>query len=400
MLLSINQESVEDARRILTVLCYAMRPLTTKELIEAVAVELGDEPRFNSDGRLDSADDIRRVCPGLIDVDVKPEYGALGPSAETLRVRIAHFSVQEYLESERICQHRAAAFSVGLLDAHTEIANVCLTYLLEPALILSDNPREEYPMVDYAANYWPDHIRCGHQRAQHITPQILQLLESTGSQLENWVRISNFRTLDGAPLGVIPSPLYYISILGLDLILEELLRGRSPAKATLGSGISGSSSLANSQREWSEEALLAASYMGHVEVVRLLIDWGVDVNANRYGTALHTASGVGEEETVRLLLARGADVNGLGLDRDYALQAAVAGGHEEVVRLLLEHGANVNARGGRNSATAVMAAASRTTSATRIRRLLLEWGATEDLDELDSVMIADPLRPEWDFMLE
>lgn len=49
-------------------------------------------------------------------------------------VRIAHFSVQEYLESERIQHHKAAIFSLTGTTAHVEIARVCLIYLLDPGL--------------------------------------------------------------------------------------------------------------------------------------------------------------------------------------------------------------------------------------------------------------------------
>ena len=87
MLLNIDEVSIQDARRILTLLCCAKRPLTVSELIDANAVELGDNPRLNPDGRLPGEEEIRAVCPGLVEVDVRPNCEAT--------VRIAHFSVQE-----------------------------------------------------------------------------------------------------------------------------------------------------------------------------------------------------------------------------------------------------------------------------------------------------------------
>jgi hypothetical protein len=84
MLLGINEASVEDARRMLTLLCCAKSPLTVLELIEGIAVELGDDARLNLDGRLEDGDELRRLCPGLIEVDLQP-------SGETSTVRIAHF---------------------------------------------------------------------------------------------------------------------------------------------------------------------------------------------------------------------------------------------------------------------------------------------------------------------
>jgi len=129
MLLRISEEFVDDARRILTLLCCAKGPLTVPELIEGIAVEFGVDLRFNPDGRLEDEDDIYRVCPGLIEVDQQS-------SGKPATVCIAHFSVQEYLESDWIRQHEVAIFSVRRPEAHAEVAGVCLTYLLEPVVLI------------------------------------------------------------------------------------------------------------------------------------------------------------------------------------------------------------------------------------------------------------------------
>jgi hypothetical protein len=72
MLSNIEEESADDARRILSLLCTARRPLTVRELIDGIAVELGDHPRFNADSRLMNEEDIRRICPGFIELDLQP----------------------------------------------------------------------------------------------------------------------------------------------------------------------------------------------------------------------------------------------------------------------------------------------------------------------------------------
>lgn len=40
MLCNIDDHLIEDARRILTLLCFAARPLTVPELIDGIAVEI------------------------------------------------------------------------------------------------------------------------------------------------------------------------------------------------------------------------------------------------------------------------------------------------------------------------------------------------------------------------
>ena len=67
--------------------------------------------------------------------------------------------------------------------------------------------------------------------------------------------------------------------------------------------------------EHSSPALMSASYHGHTEIVKLLLDKGADPNIqNEDGeTALMKASEEGHTEIVKLLLAKGADPNALSI---------------------------------------------------------------------------------------
>ena len=341
MLLNIDEESVDDARRMLTLLCYAKRPLAVPEVIEGIAVELGDNPRLNPDGRLPDEDEIRRVCPGLIELDFDPCYN---PTT----VRIAHFSVQEYLESERI-HNTVATFSVRRPEAHAEITSICLTYLLEPALSVPGG-RWTYPPAPYAAQNWHKHYRDGDRNLHQVEHKALRLFQRTGSALETWVSIWNVDHYIGRKPGKVPSPVYYASLLGLDSVLSELLREKPAGGAFPGLDSSEICTDVNAQGGHYGNALQAASWGGHEAVVRLLLDKGSNVNAQggRYGNALQAAlrdsdeaSRGGQEAVVRLLLDKDADVNAQGGYYGHALQAASWGGHEAVVRLLLDKGAGV-----------------------------------------------------------
>ena len=78
-----------------------------------------------------------------------------------------------------------------------------------------------------------------------------------------------------------------------------------------------------------------------VEVVRLLVDKGANVNpATRSNTPLMHAASEGNDEVIKFLLARGAQVNIL-TDDGTPLMRAVIGGHTEAMKLLLAAGADV-----------------------------------------------------------
>jgi ankyrin repeat protein len=88
--------------------------------------------------------------------------------------------------------------------------------------------------------------------------------------------------------------------------------------------------------------LYYAALLGLSTVTRLLLDKGVNVNAQggHFGNALQAASERGDEQVVKTLLDAGAEVNAQGGEYDNALQAASAGGHEQVVKTLLNAGAH------------------------------------------------------------
>ena len=96
------------------------------------------------------------------------------------------------------------------------------------------------------------------------------------------------------------------------------------------------------------DALQAAAYHGNIEVIQLLLDNGVNINARggEYGYALQAAAWVGRVKVIQLLLDKGANVNAQGGEYGNALQAATYNGKIEVILLLLDRGADVNAQGG------------------------------------------------------
>ena len=91
--------------------------------------------------------------------------------------------------------------------------------------------------------------------------------------------------------------------------------------------------------------LIDAAMFGHLEIARLLWDFGADIEATLMDqTALHIAAWEGRLEIVRLLLERGANKEAQDGEGNRPLHLAAEDGYVEVVRLLLQSGAQKEAR--------------------------------------------------------
>ncbi|KAL9577314.1 MAG: hypothetical protein Q9203_007513 [Teloschistes exilis] len=362
MLCNVESYLIEDARRILTLLCFASRPLTVQEVIDGVAVQISGSVGLNRKRRLQDSDDICDICRGLIDIRLGAvqtnDIDHQGYPVPT--VRIAHFSVQEYLESGRIRDQKAAIFSLSSTEAHTEIAQICLVYLLENGLSRSSLDQglvEEFPLAHFAAMYWYRHYRDTENPTPRLESLIANLFDRQQS-FATWVRLHDMDR-PGGPfinfsrrLDTIATPVYYASLLGLDWVLSKLINREEPAGTTVSVMLDVSSRViskpTNTEGQRYVDALQAASDGGHDRPVQTLLEKGADVNAQGgyYGNALQAASQRGHEKVVQMLLENGADVNAQGGHYGNALQAASEGGHGQVVQMLLDKGADVNAQGG------------------------------------------------------
>jgi ankyrin repeat protein len=139
---------------------------------------------------------------------------------------------------------------------------------------------------------------------------------------------------------------------------EELLAGNPELDVFEAAGVGradrlrelldGDPSLANAWAEDGFQPLGLASFFGHVEAARLLVERGAEVNsASRNDMKvmpLHSAAATGDPdarfELAKLLLEAGADPNARQQDNYTPLMAAEQHGDERLRELLLGHGAS------------------------------------------------------------
>jgi len=92
--------------------------------------------------------------------------------------------------------------------------------------------------------------------------------------------------------------------------------------------------------------LMVAGERGNYEIVKILLDYGADVNATKGGGFAALLFSINHVEIVELLL------NYRASDRDsctpliWACSSEMKSENTDVINLLLKRGANINARGG------------------------------------------------------
>lgn len=158
------------------------------------------------------------------------------------------------------------------------------------------------------------------------------------------------------------NPLILATILGhVDIIKMLLERGAD----------------VNAQNNLDETPLTEAAHRGHKEIIEILINAGANINSNTlYGsTALMNAASRGHKEIVHLLLHAGANINDQNNSNRTALIDAVSNGHTEVTQMLLNAGANVNIKNVRNNTALTYALRSQDKE---IIEILLQAGASNN----------------------
>ena len=354
----LDSEDRERALSILRWVLYAARPLSVRELAEALLISVNDDGLLDNwlpqDDLPETWDEdytdeqIMGVCGSLIDI----RGGESGNSVENQTVHFVHFSVKEYLLGTVNIELPVLVkdYFTDKFQAQELITKICLRYLClkdfqqaAHSTIMQFNIRtKKYAFLHYAAVYMPTHLSHAQPLSQSIVKLCNALLDPSGSR---WLTFSevhgawlsgDFETFMERFESFYTNPLYYASLLGM------------------------------------------------FETIKYLLGCGVDINiiGGPLATPLQAAANAGHTDSVRLLLDHGADIDLMDLTYGFgnALQAAAAHGHEDIVNMLLDHGANANLSGGLWDNCIIAASASLTEgvperTACRIIERLISAGA-------------------------
>jgi ankyrin repeat protein len=361
----IPEEKWKQAHRLFQCLIVASCPLRIDELAEVLAI------RFESETTADlikgwrpenTEDAVLSACSSLIavvEVDGSPV------------VQFSHFSVKEFLTSDRLAtaqSRNVSRYHIPLEPAHKILAQACLGTLLDLDEHIDKNRLKNYPLAFYAAHHWFEHARFG-DVSFSICDSMGQLFDPGKPHFSAWIwirdvgqRKRSIEDLAERPSQPEKTPLYYSALCGLRSVAEQLItiypndinsREGSRWSPLRGAVRKGHLDVARLLLEHgafpnhvvgSWTLLHDTSYNNNIDAIGLLLEHGADMHCmNDSGqTPLHLASGNGSVKAMEKLLEYGADLN---IRMDYGwtpLHRASANGRPEGVRLLLRHGANVN----------------------------------------------------------
>jgi hypothetical protein len=372
MLREIKKPNRDHARRVLQCLVVAIRPLRVEELAEVLAVDFDDEegtPKLKPSWRWEDQEQaLLMSCSSLISII---------DTSDSRVVQFSHFSVKEFLTSSRLSTSTedVSRYHIALEPAHTILAQACVSVLLQ----LHDRGEQDdvgknAPLARYAAEHWTRHAQF-----EDVVSRIKgmeNLFDLDKPYFAAWCQLFNIDTFpsdtsvlywfaDSQESGG-NTPLYYAALCGFQNLVEQLIikhpqhvnaiggRYKTPAVAALAGRHfqlvevlhrNGSSVDQQPEDNRSFSPLHSAAHFGDLEMVQVLLDYGIDVNVqNGFGSsplAFATYGQFKDRRFVRLLLDRGADPNVRRQDGTTPLHRASQNGTIEIARLLVEHGARV-----------------------------------------------------------
>jgi len=344
ILQGIPKKMWKDAHCILQWLTVSSRPLRVEELAEVFAINFDEEmsgiPSFDPSWRDPNAETaILSACSTLVAIVDDARRGKI--------VQFSHFSVKEYLASDRIANaEHVSRFHIHPKPAHTLLAKACLSVLCHIDYSIDEaKPMNLLPLAGYAAEHWVEHARF-EDVSSYIRDGMDLLFEKDKPHFATWVWVYDIdersaHYLHTAHPKQLPTPLYYAALYGFGGLVERLLTAY-PQDLNAEGGVWGSS-------------LNGALAKGHLNIALFLLDRGADWK-NRginHQTGLYIASSRGYTDVVRSLIDRGADPNArcrAPIKYDFRvetpLHVAIGNDHRDVVRLLLKAGAHTEIRNG------------------------------------------------------
>jgi len=368
LLKGILDEDLPHSLRLMQWICFALRPLSLKELRFATIVDANTP--YQSIGDCQNAEEcgyaktdeqmkkrIRHLSRGL----------AEAKQHENIWIaQFIHQFVKDYLirSGLQILDKHSSETAVG--RAHFQLSRSCIRYIVMKEISNQTRPygqnlKFDFPLLKYAITSWVSHAKEV-EKKNMSQDDLLVFFYSASKLLQLWIHISQvfegFTVVAECPL--LNTTLLHVAsryclstvvsaILNLDNVEADLkdANDRTPLSWAAQYGhetivkllIERDDVETDSKDEFQRTPLSFAAESGHDTIVKLLIEQDVDINwKNDDGrTPLSLTAGKGHETIVKLLIERdNVEINSRDNDGRTPLSWAAAYGHETIVKLLIE----------------------------------------------------------------
>ena len=299
------------ALRCLKWLILARRPLKIQELLHAISIKIRDTEIQEVISVTE--ENVTVVCAGIVVVD-----------PGTRIVRLAHYTATKYLGQNRVLKPG---------EFHSEMAETCLTYLSLVKTHSTSQPENDvelrYHFLNYAAGYWGHHVL--NSTKGRVLQKACEFLQDE-SKLEIVLTAMSkpcFETKKGV------KGLHIAAYFNLSRLVRGMIEKRKAG------------ALNAQMTDTQETAVHWATSYRHVEVLKVLIDKGADLDTkdSQNRIALHKATMNDDYESARIILeSKRADTQAEDLYNWTPLRWAAPNGQESIVRLLLKHNDRIDAQ--------------------------------------------------------
>ncbi|KAJ3757205.1 ankyrin repeat-containing domain protein [Lentinula raphanica] len=264
-------------------------------------------------------------------------------------VRFAHASVKQFLLQSQEDNHNKKVFNLNAHLAHDIMTQMCLIYLLH-----YDN---EYAIQNWAEHsYYNEKARVSSEDTMALAQKVLDTSsesffkwKETYFYIDMWVErfsqnihifkdcnalhiVAFFDNLkSGRDVG---TPLHVAAYMGHRDVVELLLKYDADINAL-------SKDLSTQKLE--ETAIECAIHKGYKGIVEILLKHGAELNAQQTHLAFMKTGYNGHKEMLEFLLQCNA-IKPQEHDLNTAFRLAAQEGHKDIVELLLENNVNVNAQ--------------------------------------------------------
>ncbi|KAL2024217.1 hypothetical protein VTK56DRAFT_9373 [Thermocarpiscus australiensis] len=347
ILARVDRRQVRAVRTILVALAFSTEALTINEVSVILRTSASGKPWIKDVDIYWSP--LLTACSSLVSIS-STDIGHLGFDIRTslCYLRLAHFSVKEYLSSEEIRRSKASSFSVSSSEGNRIMAMACISYLLHHGGVESSEPCLSVShFTHYAVRNWVAHAKQADGGENERTALDDRIFELVHSGLAGFWEVHKYGDRAGKR---IHSPLVYAAKCNFwraveTILAERLARRRDRDQADLALEVKKAMKVAVKGRAY--EAMDRLVRMGNADVNacykkgRTLLHYSRDLRVGGSLVEGNRENAVyGDTDMVRWLIARGADAQASHTGGPGVVQYFSAAGFGRGLAILMESGAD------------------------------------------------------------